>query len=58
MSIDENKEFIVETDASNVAISATSNQNGKPVAFFSKTLNAPQKLYPSVEKSNVNSGSN
>ena len=28
MSIDENQEFIVETDASNVAISAIVNQNG------------------------------
>ena len=31
MSIDEDQKFVVETDASNVAISATLNQNGKPV---------------------------
>ena len=39
ISIDEDQKFVVETDASNVAISATLNQNGKPVAFFSRTLN-------------------
>ena len=50
MSIDEDQDFVVETGASNVAISAQLNQYGKPVAFFSKTLNASQKLYPSVEK--------
>ena len=50
MSIDEDQKFVVETDASNVAISATLNQNGKPVAFFSRTLNKPQKKYPIVEK--------
>ena len=50
MAIDEDQKFVVETDASNVAISATLNQNGKPVAFFSRTLNKPQKKYPIVEK--------
>ena len=50
MSINENEDFTVETDASNVAISATLNQNNKPLGFFSNTLNASQKLYPSVEK--------
>ena len=33
-----------EKDASNVAISATLNQNGKPVVFFSRTLNKLQKI--------------
>ena len=46
MSIDEDRRFVLETDASNVAISATLNQNGKPVAFFSRTLNKSQKIYP------------
>ena len=50
MSIDEDQKFVVQTDACNVAISATLNQNGKPVAFFSRTLNKPQKKYPIVEK--------
>ena len=50
MSIDEDRSFVLETDASNVAISATLNQNGKPVAFFSRTLNKSQKMYPTVEK--------
>ena len=50
MAIDEDQIFVVETDACNVAISATLNQNGKPVAFFSRTLNKPQKKYPIVEK--------
>ena len=50
MSIDEDQDFVEETNASNVAISASLNQNGEPVAFFSKTLNKIQKLFPSVEK--------
>ena len=36
--IDKNAVFVVETDASNVAVSATLNQNGKPVAFYSRSL--------------------
>ena len=33
-TIDEDKAFILESDASNEAISATLNQESKPVAFF------------------------
>ena len=43
MTIDEDQSFVLETDASNVVISATFNQNGKPVAFFSRTFNKPEK---------------
>ena len=48
--IDENAPFVVETDASNVAISATLNQNGKPVAFYSRTLSKSEQTQSSVEK--------
>ena len=37
MSIDEDQSFVVDIEASNVAISATLNQKEKPVAFFSRT---------------------
>ena len=50
ISIEEDQDFVAETDASKEAISVTLNHNGKPVAFFSKTLNKSQKLYPFVEK--------
>ena len=42
--------LIVETDASDIALSATLNQNGRPIAFFSRTLQAHEKKHPSVEK--------
>ena len=42
--------FIVECDASDIAISATLNQNGKPVAFLSRMLNKSEVRYPAVEK--------
>ena len=48
--IDENAPFVVETDASNVAISTTLNQNGKPVAFYSRTLSNSEQTQSSIEK--------
>ena len=48
--IDESIPFTVETDASDFSIAATLNQNGRPVAFFSKTLDKHEIHHPSVEK--------
>ena len=49
-AVDEEFLFEVETDASEVAIAATLNQAGHPVAFFSRTLQGPEIQHPSVEK--------
>ena len=40
----------VETDASDYAIAATLNQAGRPVAFFSRTLDTSEQHHPAVEK--------
>ena len=49
-NIDEEKPFVIETDASEHAIAATLNQCGRPVAFFSRTLNSCEQKHSSVEK--------
>ena len=42
--------FTLETDASDIALSAVLSQNGRPVAFFSRTLHGPGVKHPAIEK--------
>ena len=49
-SIDETMPFVIECDASDDAIAATLNQQGRPVAFMSRRLSKSEKHYPAVEK--------
>ena len=42
--------LVVETDASDTALSGSLNQNGRPVAFFSRTLQPHERRHPSCEK--------
>ena len=49
-SIDELAPFVVECDASDVAVSTTLNQRGRPVAFMSNTLQGSENHYLVYEK--------
>ncbi|BES98019.1 multicellular organismal development [Nesidiocoris tenuis] len=48
--IDDNSVLRVETDASEFAIAATLTQEGRPVAFFSRTLSDSEQRHSAVEK--------
>ena len=50
LSIDEELPFVVECDASDVAVSATLKQFGRPVAFISRTQQDSEGFYSAVEK--------
>jgi len=49
-AIDEKLPFVLKTNASENAISATLNQQNRPVAFVSRTLNSNERRHVSVEK--------
>ena len=48
--VNDKEPFTVECDASDLAIKATFNQNGRPVAFISRTLTKSERRYSAIEK--------
>ena len=52
-SVDKNMLFVIKCDALNVAILATLNQGGGPMAFMSKTLHRSELHYSTVEKNQL-----
>ncbi|XP_052754766.1 uncharacterized protein LOC128201532 [Galleria mellonella] len=50
VAIDDTQMFTVETDASDHALAATLSQNGRPVAFFSRSLTDSERNHSSIEK--------
>ena len=47
---DNSKETVLIVDASNTGLGAVIMQEGKPVAFSSKTLAPPEKMYANIER--------
>ena len=52
-AFDEDQPICIETDASATSIAGCLSQNGRPVAFFSKTLSERGQLQPAVEREAV-----
>ena len=49
LTVNPREPFVVETDASDFCIAATLNQEGRHVAFFSRTLNKSEIRHQAVE---------
>jgi len=49
-SISGDEPLVVESDASNYALAEKLIQNGRPLAFFSRSLSNCEKKHPSIEK--------